>query len=526
MTLTPPVTSPSSSTSTAARHPRRRPEPDRRHRPPRRATSGRGVGLRVAGPGPVGGGAGATGDAARPFSTHRAQRRRQRHGDEVWVKDHQRRLGQFCERLAEAVHRPADAVAEDLVGRFLDADEARRATGSSTRGVAPTPRYRPDRPSAFAGSPSHASPRRPDPQVGWSRCRGGARGLLGDGSMPGIVASSAARSSAPSSNAAGVWAARRPGTAATRLASTRAPPAMATIDRVGTTGLGTAYLTGEEVPQEASEHDPEGHPDDEPDHDGDARLPGDARRQLATGEPQGPSMASPRRRRRTDAMKRSARAQSPHPWPARPEDQRGGTHLDGVDDLGRSLHGKHRGPCSWRAATAPPRRGRATVAPGRVHARPEPHEDGVRPRGGLVELVAHGCRDESVRDDGTRPHRRVPGDTPDPERRHGGRAHDPKACRGGVSVPDGDRGPHHLVDLRQGARTEDDLGRPVEAVAAQHGRGHRRPRRAAQDGHGAAVDLQIAEAAPRRCRYLPVVGQKGRRWAAGMSPAPPPPLSA
>ena len=46
---------------------------------------------------------------------------------EAWVKDHQRRLGQFCERLAEAVHRPADAVAEDLrSGRFLDADEARR----------------------------------------------------------------------------------------------------------------------------------------------------------------------------------------------------------------------------------------------------------------------------------------------------------------------------------------------------------------------------------------------------------------
>jgi len=46
---------------------------------------------------------------------------------EAWVQDHRRRLGQFCQRLAEAVHRPADAVEEDLrSGRFLDAEEARR----------------------------------------------------------------------------------------------------------------------------------------------------------------------------------------------------------------------------------------------------------------------------------------------------------------------------------------------------------------------------------------------------------------
>ena len=44
-----------------------------------------------------------------------------------WADHHHRQLGNFCERLAGAMRRPIEKVADDLrAGRWLDADEALR----------------------------------------------------------------------------------------------------------------------------------------------------------------------------------------------------------------------------------------------------------------------------------------------------------------------------------------------------------------------------------------------------------------
>ena len=94
--------------------------------------------------------------------------------------------------------------------------------------------------------------------------------------------------SARSNDAVGVRAAMRPGKAATTLARPSAPNPMRTTVRAGTVGCGDDVdLAGEQIPQEPSQGDAEGHADDRPGGDRDARLPSDDGCELASGEPEG-----------------------------------------------------------------------------------------------------------------------------------------------------------------------------------------------------------------------------------------------
>ena len=198
---------------------------------------------------------------------------------------------------------------------------------------------------------------------------------------------------------------------------------------------------GEEVPQEPPEHDPQGHADRQPDDHGDARLPGDARRQLPPGEAECPQ----HRHGPPPAPDRGDEGQPQcgdrtHRQP-KAEDQRGDPHRPIVDDLGRSLH----------------RVDRTRIVGGQRHlcrdavqgsqCRPcvrsglEADEDGVRPARREVELVAHRRGKELVGHDRTRPHGRVARHPPGPDRGHGGRADDAEPMGGGSPVADRDVSP-------------------------------------------------------------------------------------
>ena len=80
----------------------------------------------------------------------------------------------------------------------------------------------------------------------------------------------------------------RPGTAATRLASTIATHSdhEHLADRHGRARDGVD-VAGEQVPEPTAEGDPDRDPDDDPDERGDRRLPGDRDSQLAAREAEG-----------------------------------------------------------------------------------------------------------------------------------------------------------------------------------------------------------------------------------------------
>ena len=88
-------------------------------------------------------------------------------------------------------------------------------------------------------------------------------------------------------SAVGVRAAIRPGIAATALANRRATTAMSTMVRTGTFGAGTAWMSREQVPEDAADDNAQRHPDDRPHAHRNRRLPGHRRRKLALGEPEG-----------------------------------------------------------------------------------------------------------------------------------------------------------------------------------------------------------------------------------------------
>ena len=110
----------------------------------------------------------------------------------------------------------------------------------------------------------------------------------------------------------------------------------------GTVGSGHGVdLVGEEVPQEATEDDPQGDPDDSPEADGHARLPRHGGGQLATGETEG------LQQRQVVAAAADRRHQREAEGDHRPgaeagaEEGRDRPHGPVVDDLGRALHGEH-----------------------------------------------------------------------------------------------------------------------------------------------------------------------------------------
>jgi hypothetical protein len=82
---------------------------------------------------------------------------------------------------------------------------------------------------------------RSDPSAAMASSRALEQGSQGRRSRP-LSGSKNPPHSTRSSNAVGVRAARRPGMAATTLASTRAPNAMRTTERTGTLGAGTTLI--------------------------------------------------------------------------------------------------------------------------------------------------------------------------------------------------------------------------------------------------------------------------------------------
>ena len=94
--------------------------------------------------------------------------------------------------------------------------------------------------------------------------------------------------SARSMSAVGVPAARRPGSAAMRLASTTAPTPMAVIVSAGTKGSATVSIWWANTSHRGSaHHDADRDADHRPDAHGHAGLPGHRCRQLPTGAAQG-----------------------------------------------------------------------------------------------------------------------------------------------------------------------------------------------------------------------------------------------
>ena len=155
--------------------------------------------------------------------------------------------------------------------------------------------------------------------------------------------SAALTHSARSTNAMGVRAAIRPGMAATTFASTSAPTAMITTVRTGTFGAGTTWISRAKRSQSHRPTTmPRGTPTIVPMTDGDARLPGDGRGELAVGEAEGLQQREvpPAPAHRSDEGEPEGDDRTDREPGAR--DGRRSPHRAVVDDLGRPLHREHR----------------------------------------------------------------------------------------------------------------------------------------------------------------------------------------